>query len=402
MPGGSAGRYSYLTSIMQNLALSSAPLVYFVFFVSFVVCWPLRAQVPVVVQSNVTVRIMAANLSSGNYQRYETAGLRIFKGLKPDIVAIQEFNYASPNGRGTNTAAAFREMVDGNFGTNFSYFRESGSGYTIPNGIISRWPIRNSGSWEDVDTGVNDRGFAWAQIALPGSNDLYVVSIHLKASSDTNSVARRAVEATNLVNLIRSQFPTNAWLAVGGDCNIYAATESAYRYLASQFSDEPTPADAVAGGNANTNEARNRRYDYLFLSQAVTNHLASTVLASRTFPGGLVFDSAVYTPLSDVSPVTVGDSHVTGMQHMGVVRDLAIRYAVTNYIVQPPVLTLQTGTNGHYQLSFTGVAGKQYVVQASTNLVHWVGIQTNTYPFTLTQTNVSSPQARFYRVALLP
>ena len=101
----------------------------------------LSAQAPVVVETNATVRIMAANLTSGNNQRYETPGLNIFKGLKPDVVAVQEFNYASTSGAGINTSAAFREMLDRAFGTNFVYFREAVGGYTIPNGVISRWPI---------------------------------------------------------------------------------------------------------------------------------------------------------------------------------------------------------------------------------------------------------------------
>src|SRR5882757_7006382 len=95
-----------------------------------------QAQTPVMVQTNTTLRVMASNLSSGNYQRYETAGLDILQGLQPDIVCMQEFNYSSPTGLGINTTAALREMVDTTFGTNFVYFRESG--YNIPNGIISR------------------------------------------------------------------------------------------------------------------------------------------------------------------------------------------------------------------------------------------------------------------------
>lgn len=46
-------------------------------------------------------------------------------------MAIQEFNY------GNNSAADFRHMLDTTFGTNFVYYRESG--YSIPNGIISRF-----------------------------------------------------------------------------------------------------------------------------------------------------------------------------------------------------------------------------------------------------------------------
>jgi Metal-dependent hydrolase len=114
------------------------------------------------------LRIMSANLN-GNVQSYQPFALRIFEGLKPDIVAIQEFNY------GNNTAADFRSMIDTAFGTDFSYFREN-NGYSIPNGIISRYPIASAGSWADAN--VPDRGFAWAQVSLPGTNPLYVVSVH--------------------------------------------------------------------------------------------------------------------------------------------------------------------------------------------------------------------------------
>ena len=75
-------------------------------------------------QSNIIVRVVGANITSGNNQSYLTPGLDIFQGLKPDIVAIQEFNYTSTTTNGVNTPAAFREMIDNTFGTSFSYFRE--------------------------------------------------------------------------------------------------------------------------------------------------------------------------------------------------------------------------------------------------------------------------------------
>jgi endonuclease/exonuclease/phosphatase family metal-dependent hydrolase len=328
---------------------------------------PLRAQTPVVTLTNATVRVMASNLTSGSNQRYETPGLDILKGLKPDIVAMQEFNYASTNGQGINTPAALQEMVFSTFGTNSVYFRESDAGYTIPNGIISRWPMISSGSWVDVDTGVNDRGFAWARIDLPGTNDLYVVSIHLKASSGSNNPDRRNAEATNLVNLIKANFPANAWIIVAGDCNIYSTSEGAYQCLSTNFSDSPIPTDAESGGNANTSEPRSQRYDYVFPSQSFSNQLVATVFASHTFPKGLVFDSAVYSPLSDVPPVQSGDSHVTGMQHMGVMRTFNVPYYVTNYITNPPSITLhpqsQTvvqGSNVNFAVAADGTAPLSY------------------------------------------
>ena len=41
------------------------------------------------------LRVMTANLTSGNAQKYESPGLDILQGLQPDIVAIQEFNYSN-------------------------------------------------------------------------------------------------------------------------------------------------------------------------------------------------------------------------------------------------------------------------------------------------------------------
>src|SRR5438105_1119425 len=95
-------------------------------------------------QTNTTLRVMSANLN-GNTQSYQPFAIRIFQGLKPDIVAIQEFNYSN------NTPSDIRSMVDTAFGTNFSYFRENyTSSGDIPNGIISRYPIVASGSWADT------------------------------------------------------------------------------------------------------------------------------------------------------------------------------------------------------------------------------------------------------------
>src|SRR5436190_13238756 len=152
--------------------------------------------------TNINLRVMSANLN-GNIQNYQPFALRIFQGLKPDVVAIQEFNYTSTNGLGANTPAAFREMLDTAFGTNFVYSRETNN-YNIPNGIISRYPIVASGEWDD--SFVSDRGFAWAQIHLPGTNDLYVVSVHLYSSGTATD---RNSEATTIKSQIQANFPAN-------------------------------------------------------------------------------------------------------------------------------------------------------------------------------------------------
>lgn len=349
-------------------------------------------------QSNVLVRVLASNLSSGNNQRYETPGLNILKGLKPDVVALQEFNYASPT-LGINTPAALREMVDATFGTNFVYFRESG--YAIPNGIISRYPLLGSGSWVDSDTGVNDRGFAWARIDVPGTNDLYVVSVHLKASSGSSEAARRTAEANELKALITTNFPANAWVIVAGDMNIYDESEGAVGTFATFLSDSPVPADQ--NGDQDTNANRGERYDRVWMSFSLTNLLTSVVMPSRTYSNGLVFDSRVYTPLSEVSPVQIGDSGVSGMQHMGVVRDFKIALAVAPPAL-PPTMTNITVTAGQFQFQVNGTVGSNYIVQATTNLnsPNWISLRTNAAPFLFVETNASQFQQRFYRGLVAP
>jgi len=59
---------------------------------------------------------MAANLTSGNNQLYESPGIRVFHGLKSDVVVIQEFNY----GRKPSSTAQIRSCVDQAFGSSFN------------------------------------------------------------------------------------------------------------------------------------------------------------------------------------------------------------------------------------------------------------------------------------------
>ena len=278
-------------------------------------------------QSNVNLRVMAANLN-GDAQSYQPFAIRIFQGLKPDIVAIQEFNYSN------NTASDFRLMVDTAFGTNFVYYREpyTSSG-DIPNGIISRYSILAAGSWVDTVQSQSNRGFAWAQIDVPGTNDLYVVSVHLL----TSSASARSSEAANLKTLIQSNFPSNAWIVVAGDFNTDTRTESTtMTTFDSYLSDNPVPADN--NGNSNTSENRNYPHDYVLPSFSFTNLETATVFPSHSFPNGLVFDSTIYTPLSDVPPVQFTDS--TNAQHMAVMKDFLIP-AGNDSGTNPPAIVTQ-------------------------------------------------------------
>jgi endonuclease/exonuclease/phosphatase family metal-dependent hydrolase len=340
-------------------------------------------------QTNVTVRVMAANLN-GNSQSYQPFALRIFQGLKPDIVAIQEFNYSN------NTPADFRSMLDTAFGTDFVYFREAFTGSVdIPNGIISRYPILAAGSWTDTVQTQPNRGFAWAQIDLPGTNALYVVSVHLLTSSAT----ARASEAANLKTLIQSAFPSNAWIVVAGDLNTDSRSETAIATFDSFLSDNPIPTDAVSGGNSNTSLNRNHPHDYVLPSFSFTNLMAAAVFPSHSFANGLVFDSRVYTPLSDVAPVELDDS--TNAQHMAVLKDFQFTLSVTNSSTNAPAITtppqsqtVNLGSNATFTVVATGTAPLAYqwlfndtAIDAATNSAY-------------TRTNAQSAHAGNYTVTV--
>ncbi len=266
--------------------------------------WTVAAPAPTV------VRVMAANLTSGNLQSYAPGhGTRIFQGLLPDVVLIQEFNH------GGNTPAELRAWVDEAFGPEFFFSRESG--VQLPNGVISRHPILASGTWDDPQ--VDNREFHWARIDVPGPIDLWAVSVHLL----TSNAGMRNSEAQALVGYIEEEVPEGAFLVVGGDLNTVTRTESAISTLSqvvvTSNSASPWPTDG--SGNGFTNANRSRPYDWLLADGDLAPRETPLLIGTMSFPGGLVFDSRVFTPLSAVSPILATDSAAPNMQHMPVLKD---------------------------------------------------------------------------------
>ena len=258
-----------------------------------------------------TIRTVAANITSGNSQAYEAPGTRILQGLQPDVVMIQEFDVNS------GSTADLRGWVDSTFGPEFNYFRENYSG--IPNGVISRWPIVASGSWDD--TIIGDRGFAWARIDIPGEKNLWVVSVHLKASSGFAS--ERQTQARQLVAYIQANVPPEDYLLLGGDLNTFSTTESCVRTLGDLLTTAaPHPVDQA--GDPDTNASRSEQYDWVLAEPELDSLETPVKIGALSFAHGLVFDSRKFTPLNSVSPVLSGDSGASNMQHMAVVRAFAV------------------------------------------------------------------------------
>lgn len=256
------------------------------------------------------LRIMAANISSGSTLSYgPPEGVRIFKGLAPDVVLIQEFKSSATSATEVDT------FVSTTFGAGFAYYREPG--VEIPNGIISRYPIVESGRWADPQ--VANRGFAYAKIAVPGAHPLWAVSLHLLTSGGS----ARSAEATALVAQVKAVVPAADYLVVGGDLNTGGRSETCITTLSEiVVTTAPYPADG--SGNDSTNAPRNAAYDWLLADGDLAKLHVPTVIGTKSFAAGLVFDSRVYSPLSDVAPVEANDSAALNMQHMPVVRDFRL------------------------------------------------------------------------------
>jgi hypothetical protein len=57
---------------------------------------------------------------------------------------------------------------------------------------------------------------------------------------------------------------------------------------------------------------------------------------------------------------------------------------------------------GQFGFNLSGTAGAEYIVQASTNLVNWVTLQTNVAPFQFIDSNTAGFSRRFYRTVNVP
>lgn len=254
------------------------------------------------------LRVVSGNLTSGSAQSYDPGeGARIFRALAPDVALVQELN------AGANTEASLRAFVDAAFGPSYAYARQTGK--SIPNGVVSRYPILQSGAWTDRLS--PDRDFVWARIDIPGPHDLWAISVHLLTSSEVT----RNAEATALVDYVRANVPAGDLVVIGGDFN--TASTATLGILGSVV-DTTAPLPVDQAGNRATNAARTRQLDWVLTSRSLTPQQVPTQVGSVVAPKGLVFDTRVFSPIASAAPALATDSAAVEMQHMAVVKDFAL------------------------------------------------------------------------------
>lgn len=248
------------------------------------------------------VRLVSANISSGNRQSYEGHAARIFQALHPSVVLVQEFNV--PN----DDRASF---VRSTFGGEYTYSVEADS--SIPNGVISRFPILAHGEWKNSVPNAN-RDYAWARIEMPGGDRMLAVSVHLRTKAGP-----RASEERELVEFINKSRQSGDVVVLGGDFN-HDASLAAEMAGAAEFLNLGAPAPRNGRGGAGTNATLSKKLDLLLVGHKWTARERAVNIAGKSYEHGAVFHSDM-AEAAALLPALPGDSFAPNMQHMPVVRD---------------------------------------------------------------------------------
>lgn len=256
------------------------------------------------------VRVVAANLSSGDGQSYDSGhGVRILQGLDADVILLQEMNY------GDQSRTAIDTLVDDVCAGECRYVR--GPQAQIPNGVLTRLPIVDCGTWPDPE--VDNRNFVWARIDVAGPADLWAISVHLLSTGSS----ARALEVNALLNHIAGVVPAGDLIVLGGDLNTDTRTETAVTSLSPMF-DTAGPFPVDHGGNGMTNAPRSKPYDWVLANVPLAAKEVVVTVGGSMFAAGAVIDTRVYVPLAEIAPALVNDSAAPSMQHMAVVKDFLI------------------------------------------------------------------------------
>jgi Immunoglobulin I-set domain len=80
----------------------------------------------------------------------------------------------------------------------------------------------------------------------------------------------------------------------------------------------------------------------------------------------------------------------------------AVKFAPVLNPFPAPELGEATVADGQFSLSLPGVAGFEYVIETSADLMNWQPVQTNIAPFTFTSTNLSGHSQQYFRAVYFP
>ncbi len=117
--------------------------------------------------------------------------------------------------------------------------------------------------------------------------------------------------------------PEEDYIVLGGDFNTDHRHEPCVAALSGILkTDGEPPQDNV--GDDDTNASRKKPYDWVLADAELHPRMVAVKIGAASFDHGLVFDSRVFMPLSDLPPVKQNDSGAPNMQHMAVIKDFEL------------------------------------------------------------------------------
>jgi hypothetical protein len=118
--------------------------------------------------------------------------------------------------------------------------------------------------------------------------------------------------------------------------------------------------------------------------------LASATNSTLTLSNVTTSQTGIYSVTATLTPLLVLQSSTSQAA------------LLTVYATAAAKLIPASQVSSQYAVAVAGVPGFKYVVQASTNLINWVPLQTNTAPFTFVDANAGNFRQRFYRSIYTP
>ena len=153
--------------------------------------------------------------------------------------------------------------------------------------------------------------------------------------------------------------------------------------------------------------------------------IGTVTLAWPPSPSANVVGYKIYYGISSgnyMSAVPVFGATTTNVTINGLVAGVTYYFAATSFdnsgnqgVFSPEVSAVPASTEiavtltpvlaspaGQFSFTISGGYGYQYVVQASTNLMNWINLQTNMAPFNFVDSNAGQFSHRFYRTVYIP
>jgi hypothetical protein len=165
---------------------------------------------------------------------------------------------------------------------------------------------------------------------------------------------------------------------------------------------ESSNATGVSGDGSNASSLSSGAA-YLFVRRGTNWSQPTYLKASNTDPDDRFGCSVAVSGNTFVAGALWEDSNTTGIngnQSDNSARDSGAAYVLTQSLAAS--FASPAWINIGFQTKVLGESGYNYIIQASTDLLTWLSLQTNSAPFTFTDTNAVTYPVRFYRAVLLP